>query len=197
MIKVNLLKNKVQGDQTTQATRVAGSPESTEARSAIVKVIVLGIATVGLMLYESQNLSRLRAEDAEINASLQELQTTVDAKKIEAEKLKNIEAQAKELKDKLKLLKFLSKLRLREVNTLDYMQSKIPERLWLNSLKYENDQFELAGSAISTPDISEFVKRLDESAFLKNVIVVKNQEISDSRTGYRDFEFTAQVEDQE
>ena len=197
MIKINLLKNKIQADQATQATRMVGSTEGAETRAALVKLIVLGISTVGLMLYESQNLSKLRAEDAGLTANLQQLQAQVDEKRAEAEKLKDIEVEANELQDKLKLLKHLSKLRLREVNTLDYMQSKIPERLWLKSLKYESDQFEMTGAAISTPDISEFVKRLDDSAFLKNVIVVKNQETTTAGSAYRDFEFTAQVEDVE
>ena len=51
------------------------------------------------------------------------------------------------------------------------------------------------GNSITTEDLTEFVKRLDDSAYLAEVIVIKNQEVPvPDKTPYRDFQFTAQVE---
>lgn len=196
MIKINLLKNRVQGESGTQAIAFEESDNS-QARSAVVKVLLMSLACVGLMLYESQRLSSLRNEMASLGQELQTMQTTVTEKVAEAEGLKSVEAEAKELEDKLKLLKHLSKLRLREVKTLDLMQNSIPERAWLKSLTYEKNRFVFIGAAVSTPELSEFVKRLDESAYLTDVIVTRNREVGDASAGFRDFEFSAMVESQE
>jgi Tfp pilus assembly protein PilN len=196
MIKINLLRNRVQGEAGTQVISFDDTDNS-QARSAIIKVLCMSLATVSLMLYESHHLSELRNETAALSNELQTLQTTVTQKVAEAEGLKSVEAEAKELEDKLKLLKHLSKLRLREVKTLDLLQNAIPERTWLKSLAYENNRFVFVGAAVSTPELSEFVKRLDESAYLSDVIVTRNREVGDANTGYRDFEFSAMVETQE
>ena len=68
-----------------------------------------------------------------------ELQAENTAKAAEVEKVKDVEVQAKELEDKLTILKLLSRLRLRQVKTLDFMQSSIPEKVWLKTVEYESD----------------------------------------------------------
>lgn len=197
MIKVNLLRNRVQTQTGVGAeTGIQYEDESSQTRNAIVKIILMGIFVLGLMLYESHNLDLLRNENAVINNEVQNLQATVQQKINEADSLKDVEVRARELADKLKLLKHLSKLRLREVKTLDFVQTAIPERLWLTTLAYEQDRFEFEGVTVSTPDLSEFAKRLDDSAYLNDVIVVRNKEIGE-KDGYREFQFTAMVENRE
>ena len=160
------------------------------------------IFTVGLMIYENANLRALNEEQAVVAAQVNQLQTEAAAKATEAESVKDIETQAKELEDKLKVLKLLSRLRLREVKTLDFMQSSIPEKVWLKTVSYESEKdkidsghFVFNGSAVTTDDLTEFVKRLENSAYLSDVIVVKNQEVTQAKAmSLRDFLFTAEVE---
>jgi Tfp pilus assembly protein PilN len=215
MIKVNLLKNRV-GDttqmaQTSMGTGVSGGggggggfTVGLDNREAIVKAAVVFIFTAGLMFYESQNIHTLNARLASLNLQNQELESRAAAVAKEAESIKDIENQARELEDKLKVLKTLSRLRLREVKTLDFVQSSIPEKVWLKGLTYEADKnkFELGhfnfnGNAAATEDLTEFVRRLEDSSYLYEVIVMKNQEVSasaNSKAVMREFQFTAQVE---
>ncbi len=200
MIRVNLLKNRV-NDQPTQmsATPSAGG----DTRDTIVKIAFLMLATVGLMIYEGQNIRKLNDEAARMQAQISEYEAQAAAKAQEAEGVKDVENQARELEDKLKILKLLSKLRLREVKTLDFMQSSIPEKVWLKNISFEADpanvedgRFQFVGNAVATEDLSEFVKRLEESAYLSEVIVIKNQEVpvSGRSASVREFMFTADVE---
>lgn len=201
MIKINLVKNRV-GD-TVAVPGVATSSGGNEMRESVVKVAFILIFTVGLMVYESQNLHQLQAELQTLQAQSTELEAQKQAKLAEVEGVKDVEKQARELEDKLKILKLLSRLRLREVKTLDFVQSSIPEKVWLKTMVYEADKekvdaghFNFTGNAVATEDLTEFVKRLEDSAYLNEVIVVKNEEVqvANAKSTMRDFQFTAQVE---
>lgn len=201
MIRVNLLRNRV-ADTAIQSPS-ASSETSNEAREALVKVAFVLLFTLGLMMFESQNIRSLNEELIRVQASVSDLEVQSQAKATEVEAIKDVAQQAKELEDKLKVLKLLSKLRLREVKTLDFMQSSIPEKVWLREVKYDSSKenvemgrFEFNGNSVTTEDLSEFVKRLEDSAYLNEVIIIKNQEATGTtRSGsLRDFFFTAEVE---
>ena len=205
MIKVNLLRSRVTETMASTATSTGiqvGGGGGDGNREVLVKVAVMALFTVGLMLYESQSIRSLNDEQARLQAQIAQLQTESTAKAAEVAKVKDIEVLARELTDKLKILKLLSKLRLREVKTLDFMQSSVPEKVWLKAINYESDKthvegghFQFSGYAVATEELTEFVKRHEESAYLMDVIVVKNQELSVNKaTPIREFLFTAEVE---
>ncbi len=206
MIRVNLMRNRVADAASGGPTGAPTSVRNEETRDAIVKIVSIVIFTGALMVYESQNLNTMNGELNRTQMLANELETQAQAKAAEVEGIKDIAKQALELEDKLKVLKLLSKLRLREVKTLDFMQSSIPEKVWLKSLKYESNKdvknfaeqgrYQFDGNSASTDDLSEFAKRLEDSAYLNEVIVIKNQEnVGPGRAGvYRDFQFTAEVE---
>lgn len=217
MIRINLVRNRV-GDAVLPNAPLGGAATLSESsdgtRDAIVKVASICVFTVGLMLYESQTIQQLNEERSRTDALVADLESQTQAKAIEVEAIKDIAQQAQELESKLKVIKLLSKLRLREVKTLDFMQSSIPEKVWLKSIKYESAKdaemgnpdaksfnFEegslvFEGNSVTTEDLSEFVKRLDDSAYLTEVIVVKNQESTavSKSAALREFQFTADVE---
>ena len=202
MIKINLVRNHVQDAVTTSTQVKEASPNRERMREGLTKIAFILLFTIGLMMYESQNIRTLNEETARLKAQLAQQQTQATLKAAEVVKVKDVESQAKELEDKLKILKLLSKLRLREVKTLDFMQSSIPEKVWLKTINYESDKIKVeighlqfAGSAVATEDLSEFVKRLEDSAFLMDVIVLKNQEVNVNKVAStREFLFTAEVE---
>lgn len=207
MIKVNLLRNRAGDTQTnTRLTSTAVAAPTAEGaneqKELLMKMLFIFAFVGGLMWYEKWNLDSIRQEQNELAATLAELQSQVEIKAKEVEGVKDIEQQAKELEDKLKILTLLSKLRLREVKTLDFMQSSIPDKVWLRQIGYQavkespiEGRFRFEGKALTTDDLGDFVKRLDTSAYLNNVIVTKNQEISENRAGLiREFTFTADVE---
>jgi Tfp pilus assembly protein PilN len=207
VIKVNLLRSKVagaDGSQQVAATtqklipRDFGDPR---VKDALVKASLISGFTIAVMIYESQNIRSLNDEAGRVQGQVQKLQADLNTKTAEVDKNKDVEVQSKELEDKLKILKLLSKLRLRQVKTLDFMQSSIPEKVWLDSITYSPDlahfeggHYQVDGHAVATEDLSDFVKRLDGSAYLRNVIVVKNAEVATKNSGVREFQFTADVE---
>jgi len=204
MIKVNLMRNRVSEGTSTQAVSGGGGGGGDQAREGFIKIALILIFTLGLMIWEHQNIAELNSQQLQYQNQLTQLRTKNDDLTAQADKVKDVESQAKELEDKLKLFKLLSHLRLRSVKTLDYMQSSIPEKVWLNKVDYDSDEtqidsghFSFTGNAVSTDDLSEFVKRLEDSAYLQDVIVIKNQEVAVNKsTSIRDVLFTADVENQ-
>jgi Tfp pilus assembly protein PilN len=215
MIRVNLLRNKV-GDQTTATNAStstsmgtslasAATAEYSTYREVLIKVILLLAGVLALMAYENSHIASLKEQQINLGIQVSQLNQEVAAQAAEVESVKDIEVQSKELEDKLKILKLLSRLRLRELKTLDFMQSSIPEKVWLKSIHYEaakdnmeTGHFSFEGGAVTTEELTEFVKRLENSAYLADVIVIKNQEIVPNGKGIstRDYLFTAEVETQ-
>ena len=199
MIRVNLARNRA--EESPQSTGQQAGPGTENTREAIIKIAFISLFTVGLMIYESQNLHALQEELARMRGQLTQKQAEETAKKNEVDKVKDVEVRAKELEDKLKLLKFLSKLRLREVKTLDFLQSTIPEKVWLRAITFESPKehmetghFQVTGNSVTSDDLGEFVKKLEDSSYLVDVIVVKNVEIAANKSAtIRDFLFTAEV----
>ncbi|MGE0527150.1 MAG: PilN domain-containing protein [Bdellovibrionales bacterium] len=202
MIRVNLLRNRI-GDSGLAAPGPAMAVQNPEMRESLIKILLMVIFVVGLMVYEGQVIRGLNADMVRIQAELVDLQAQAQAKAQEVESIKDMEKEARELEDKLKVLKLLSRLRLREVKTLDFMQSSIPEKVWLKSVHYNSEEIQsqkgrlvFTGNAAATEDLTEFVRRLEESSYLDEVIIIKNQEVNvqGRSTTMRDFEFTARVE---
>lgn len=212
MIKINLARTKVgetqfpggPGGAAGAGGGISVSDKGTENREAAIRMLLIASFTVALMIYENQNVDSLNQEQVHLQSQVAELEAAGQVKKTELESVKDVEAQAKEMEDKLKVLAQLSKLRLREVKTLDFMQSSIPEKVWLKEMRFISEKekssdgkFVFKGSSVATEDLTEFVKRLEDSAYLNEVIVIRNQEVaipSRPEGTMREFEFTAQVE---
>jgi Tfp pilus assembly protein PilN len=202
VIRVNLLTNKVQDNAAAGVVIDTNNERSAKIREVVTKLFLIGIFVGAAMVWESQNLRNVAARAQQEKSKLTALQETLTGKIAEVESVKDVEGRAKELEDKLKILKFLSKLRLREVKTLDFLQSSIPEQVWLRQINFESEttkveegKFQIIGNASTTEDLTEFTKRLDDSAYLMEVIVDRNQEVAGGKTGsIRDFHMTALVE---
>ena len=208
MIKVNLLRSQLNNPVQQPAMGMGSGPptafQKPEVRDALVKGAAVAICTVGLIVWENQTVHVLQQERAQLQGHVVELEATARTKAAEVDAVKDVAKQARELEDKLKILTLLSRLRLREVKTLDFMQSSIPEKVWLKSLEYEAEKEDVAhghlnfkGNSVATDDLTEFTKRLEDSVYLDQVITIHNQEVAVGQSKsvtMREFEFTAQVE---
>src|SRR4051812_32904081 len=131
MIKINLNRSRMASGPVDGETIAFEDASGGSIRDVLVKLLVICLGTVGLVLYERQNSEQLAAELVVVNGQLQQLKTQVAQKNAELGQLADIEPQAKALNDKLKVLRQYSKQRITELQSLDFMQSIIPERVWL------------------------------------------------------------------
>ena len=196
MIKVNLRRSGAVS-QSTGVSQVAYTTVDEgviDLPGLIIRVIILLMAPSVLIYIETAKINQLKAQLGQVNSEMSSLQSVVTQKENKLKENGDLQAKAKELTNKLQILTKLSKLRLREVKALDYIQSIIPEKVWLTDLQIANAKLELKGAALTDDDLTQFVKGLENSAFFTNVLLVQAQEQKSSQGTFRQFEINSSVE---
>lgn len=197
MIRINLNTSRVpigSGDGATTAQAITydyTGQTSGAGRQYLIKFAVIILGVVGLWIYEKRNIDDLTAKSVELGEKSKLLKSELAARQADLAKLKDIEPLAQSLTDKLHILRDYSKLRLENLQSLDYLQSVIPERVWLKDITYKDHHYEIVGNAMDTVDLTDFVNKLEGGAYFSDVIVVQDKEKSVQGGKIRDFEVTA------
>jgi Tfp pilus assembly protein PilN len=199
MIKINLIKTKV--------TRSAVVPGATEGEgnvnfdsaddqkvAGLIKIVLMVVFIAGAMFYRSSQIDALNEEALRTSQEFTNLQAEFERKRQESAAKPELEAQARALNDKLTILRNLSRLRLIEVKSLDYLQSVIPERVWFKTVTYASHEFKLVGFATTEEEISKFVKSLESNSSFKDVILLQSREEKGVEGKVRAFEISFRVE---
>jgi Tfp pilus assembly protein PilN len=188
MIKINLLKN-LGMHQGGALAGGAGAAESVESaispdvqRLAIVKVIVLLLFPIALFGFEKINLMNLEAEVKKLKEETATVTAQKDAFGSVAPRVAKFDLQKKEIEKQLEAVRELTKNRLREVKTLDILQSLVPDQTWLNSVEINSSIVKIEGYAANDDAISKLMKAL-ESSVLFSQIVPKSTTRVDLPTG--------------
>jgi Tfp pilus assembly protein PilN len=190
LIKINLNQTRVSGGEE-EAIRTREDAPTGNNRDVLVKAFVIALGTLALIIYEKQNIDQLNSQRGALTAQLNQIREQSEKKNAELKELKDIEPQAQALNDKLNILKEYSKLRLQQLQCLDFVQSIIPERVWLRSVKYENRRYQILGNAVETVDLTDFVQKLEGSAYFQDVIVLQDREKPMQQGKIREFELSA------
>lgn len=195
MIRINLGRTRIQNIEELES----GLPEQpvggqNSMVQNLLKVAVILIGVVALHFYESGNLDQLSLQVAQVSQELQSMQMTLDQKNQELASMGSLEQESKVLQDKMKLLKKLSQLRLREVKSLDYLQTVIPPRIWLTSLKIDQSSYVLRGRSQDEPSITLFVDKLEDGGYFSDVILIQDSPVEERNAELRAFEIVARSE---
>lgn len=180
MIKINLLKNRGDASQAGTSTNTVNyetyfdSGDSGSGGKAVLgRLLVMFLFPGLLMLYEYYHIDQLQNE-------LSIMRGKANGVAQELEKSKPIAAQARELQKKIqdlegriRAIKDLSKIRLREIKAVDYIQNVIPERVWLTMLNIDGDKMQVEGGALSDEQLSRFMDAIDGKSFFRNVILLR------------------------
>ncbi|MCB0362102.1 MAG: PilN domain-containing protein [Bdellovibrionales bacterium] len=199
MIKVNLLNNRsvTSGGDTTYAISVDKGGGVKLQKESIVKILLASVFTVALVIVENNNIDNLEKEHQLYVTELNEIQAKIAKLKEEAAKLAEFERQSHELEDKMKIMKTLSKTRLTELKALDVFQTLMPERVWLDSLVYRDDQFRLKGKALTDDDLTDLIQAMDKSPFFSDILLLQAKETSGQQGTLKSFEITTSIVGQE
>ncbi len=193
MIKVNLLRSKGPNEAALEA-RLNAEREAILRKEAFFKVLLMVVFTVFLILYENYTTSSLRDQTTIVQGELAEIQAELERKKSEIVGIKELEEQSVRIKNKLDILKTLSRLRLREVKSLDFIQSIIPNRIWLTGVIYEMEKYRLLGGSLSADDLSEFLDELEKSPYFSDVVLVKTTQETSNAGSIGAFEVSFRLE---
>jgi len=201
MIKINLARRKGTGtgtgatgvDSTESHFEIHDAGASAQ-KGALVKLVLMFAFVGGLMFYENQNVTSYQAEMIKQSAKITELQTDLEGKRSVTSGMEVIEKSAQVLEQKLAIMKKLSRVRLREVKALDYIQSVVPEKIWFSNIVFDDNKLVLQGYAVSDDDLNELTKGLENSVQFSNVIILQATDARVANSSFKQFEISCNTE---
>lgn len=210
MIRVNLLHNRG-STARTQVAGAMGGGTGTENygtgvgtsvtgglgqvnKAAVVNLVVLLIFPAALIYYERYNLAIYKAQEAAAAAQFSTAQAEMKVKETEIAQSASLKEKAQELATKIGLLKSLARTRLREIKTLDFIQTNLPEKVWLREVSFKSGDLMLRGYAVTDDDLTAFIRSLEKNRSFTNVILLQAKEEKIKSGAVKNFEISGKVE---
>lgn len=196
MIRINLGRTRIQDVDSLESVYSGGMTENNLSSpvAILLKVGVMAIGVIALNFYENSIQERLSLQLSQASQKMMSLQAELDQKNQELSSLGEIQDESKTLQDKMKLLKDLSQLRLREVKSLDYIQTVIPPRVWLTNLNVDKQMYVIKGRSTDEVSISLFIGKLEEGGYFSDVVLIQDSPVDQSGREVREFEVLARSE---
>lgn len=131
----------------------------------------------------SSQLSSLEDEYAQVRAENTALQKKIG-------KIKDLDALRADVERKLKLVDELQRGRFKSLLTLDEIANRIPENVWLSSIKDNGATIDLDGLGESNTAVANFMRNLESSDIFSNVQLKVISRKSVSGSVVREFHLT-------
>lgn len=199
MIKVNLLKNRGNVSDTS-ATQLdfdmpitAPGEGSGGASEIVAKVFTIILPVLILWGYETYNIGNLSSQNEVAQSRMNELNTEITQNKPVVEKAKAMQKEIKELEERIVLIKNLSKVRLREIKAIDYLQNVIPEKVWFIELDFKDTNFQARGFSVSEEALNKFIESLEGKSFFRNVILMQSVDQKTKTGTVKSFTFSSSL----
>jgi Tfp pilus assembly protein PilN len=177
MIRINLLP-------TEEVERAAGQ------RQEIATVgLVVAIGVLLLIVVHSVQAARTAATQHHVNQVRDELQAIVGPY---AEVLK-IQAQQKELQEKLDVIKSLEARSGGPVHMLSDLSSATPDKLWLTEFNEAGGTAKMSGFSVDEQTIADFLRRLGGSTYFNGVDLEETTQVTTENVKQKKFTLRAQV----
>jgi type IV pilus assembly protein PilN len=177
MIRINLLP-------TEEVERAAGQ------RQEIATVgLVVAVSVLALIVVHSVQAARTAATQHHVNQVREELQAIVGPY---AEVLK-IQAQQKELQEKLDVIKSLEARSGGPVHMLADLSSATPDKLWLTEFAESGGNAKMSGFSVDEQTIADFLRRLGGSTYFTGVDLDETTQVTTENVKQKKFTLRAQV----
>ena len=177
MIRVNLLP-------------LRSSKRQESVRNEVVFAGLVGAALVGMLLVLHvlvlARVSSARSDNAALKDEIARKQAIV-AEVDEAEKIKG------DLQRKLGVIAQLKTNKGGPVHMLNELAQATPEKLQLTSLDQSGETVKLVGVAVSNEVISEFLSRLEQSAYFTDVYLNEIDQVDKKGVKIKSFSLTARL----
>lgn len=163
-------------------------------RDAVLRhLVVFGIGLVVVIGLSLLRVNGKRSEVASWSAKNTTLQNDIDDLRRIVGEVDIFLERKEELERKLEVISQLRASKTGPVHMLDEIATRIPTKLWLDSLAEQNGRLTLTGSSINNEVIATFMSRLEESAYFAEVFLVSIQASEYEEIRLKDFTITARV----
>ena len=62
---------------------------------------------------------------------------------------------------------------MRELKAMDFLQTMIPDGVWLNKINYDGEKVNFSGSALNDKELDTFVTGLMDSSYFEDVVLIQ------------------------
>ena len=139
------------------------------------------VLTAVIIFYMHIHIGGLIDEQTARNTFLEQQIASVDRKIAE---IKELETEKQKLLARMNIIQQLQSRRPEIVHVFDEMARRVPDGIYLTSIKQSGDSLLIEGVAESNARVSAFMRNLDASAWFKNpgLIVIESKEKEKVRT---------------
>jgi len=137
--------------------------------------LVIGVSVVVCLLAQFAMIASISSAEgrvAQLNSQISEFQSQL-------QQVEEFKKKASEIERKLDVIHKLELSRSGPVRLLDELASRAPQKLWITSLQAEGTRIQLKGMSLDTELIAEFLNRINDSPYLKDV-ELKSTELSEA-----------------
>jgi Tfp pilus assembly protein PilN len=139
----------------------------------IKRFIVIIIGPLGLYLYEAQTIPELQSKLNETNAKYKELKQFNDSKQGLAEEIKKYELAQARFTAQTDFINKIDRDKVNEYRLFEHLNNATPESVWINKLELSGNGLTISAESDSTKEIEQFILRLSNAEFIKNLIPIK------------------------
>jgi len=196
VIKVNLLKSAVQTrdfDGSSEFNFDAGGMDGEGTLGQVKKIALMFSFTILIFCYEKYNISNMQEITASLTVNLKKHQSDLAKLKAETGDLRKVKSEIGKIQEKIDLIQKVSGKRLKELKALDYLQSIIPDGMWLKSFNYDGKRAKIKGVALTDRDLNDFVSKLEDSNYFEDVLLINSIKDNSSANSFKVFELSSGI----
>jgi type IV pilus assembly protein PilN len=189
MIEINLLP----GQKDFGALSSISSQFSVINWKFLIVVVVIHLLVRPLVIEKALGVkvSTIENDVKSVTTLLEKEQAKNQENLVIVRQAEELEEREKKLTEKLDIVKKILKQKKNPVGIMIFIAKNIPNDVWINSLKIENDKIEIIGESQSYKSIGNFIENLQSSIFFGNKVKLEGTEPKqDEATGRRFEQFT-------
>jgi len=142
-----------------------------------IKLVITLLFVIGLFVYESINIPKLKNQLAEENKTLIKLTEYNEKAALAVAEIKKQQEHKALIEKQIYSLDGLSKVRLKYIKVLDLIQTNLPDKIWFLSLKTKENLLEVTGLAFSENEITNFLDVMGKSIYFSDVSMLSSEDV--------------------
>lgn len=154
-------------------------------------LLLLGFAVAAslaaCLLAEVAMLARISSAEMRVTS----LNEQISGFQTQLTQVEDFKKKASEIERKLGVIRKLDLSRSGPVRLLDELASRSPQKLWITSLHTEGARIQLKGMSLDTELIADFLNKLNESRYIKDVELKSTELAEASGLKLNSFQVTA------
>lgn len=179
MIRINLLRDSGSAGMVSQGAEAQAMFPSQpgELKEVITKLSLVVLPALLLLFYRAYQENVMARELGRVKSEISDTQKKLQALDPAVKEMERFQIEKRKLDSQLDVIKRLSKERLKNVKSLDALQSIVPQKAWIQTMKITENKVEISGMATDDIVVAEFMQTLEASIYFASVTLVSTEEL--------------------